>query len=65
MAKNEDVRLAWRPAMDDQARQHLRVELNALFDERDRLRETAAPSADRAEHQRRLSEFFQRSRHLN
>ena len=47
--------------MDDHERQQLRVELNALFDEGERLQEkTAAPIADRADHRRRLSEFFER-----
>ena len=47
-------------AMDDSERQQLRVELNALFDERERLHKTASPIADRADHQRRLTEFYQR-----
>jgi hypothetical protein len=52
--------------MDDHGQQQLRVELNALFDERERVQQTAAPIAERADHQRRLTEFFQRLvRHLN
>jgi hypothetical protein len=46
--------------------QELRAELTVLFDERERLQKAAAPIADRADHQRRLAEFFERLlRHLN
>ena len=52
--------------MDDSEQEQLRVELNASFDERDRLQQVAAPIADRADHQRRLGEFFERLiRHFN
>ncbi len=52
--------------MDDHEQQQLRVELNALFDERERLQQAAAPVADTADHQRRLAEFFERLlRYLN
>jgi hypothetical protein len=41
-------------------------ELTALFDERERLRQAAAAIADRADHQRRLADFFERLiRHFN
>lgn len=52
--------------MDDSEQEQLRVELNALFDDRDRLQQAAAPIADRAESQRRLADVFDRlMRHFN
>lgn len=52
--------------MDDPEQEQLRVELNALFEERDRFQQAAAPIADSADHQRRLADCFERLiRHFN